>query len=217
VNIAARLCYPPLAWHIRRTVGEHAVTSAQKSARSALEPSDEALMAAYATGDRAAFSALFGRYSALVWRALRRGGIADDVARDLVQQTFLQLHRARRDFRPDKGKVRPWLMTIAYNVKRDYLRSKKRRVEVPLEAERHVGESADPGGGLDDEREARRVREAVAKLPPKLRDVIEMHWFMELPFADVADALGVSRSAAKVRAHRAYKKLKEMLADEATS
>ena len=90
-------------------------------------------------------------------------------------------------------------------------RSRKRRVEVPLEADQHAGKASDPGGGLDGEREARRVRDAVAQLPPKLRDVIEMHWFMELPFAEVAEALGVSRSAAKVRAHRAYKRLKELL------
>jgi RNA polymerase sigma factor (sigma-70 family) len=177
------------------------------------EPSDEALMRAYIAGDKAAFRALFERYSAVIFRAMRAGGLTEDVARDLMQQAFLQFHRARNDFRLD-ARLRPWLLTIAYNLKRDYLRGRKRRVELPLEPELHAGTAAGPDRDLAQVRDVARVRRAVAALPDGYREVVELHWFSELPFPEVAGILGIKLNAAKVRAHRAYKKLREILQRE---
>ena len=79
-------------------------------------------MAAYADGDHAAFRELFARNAPLLTRVVRSQVASDDECRDLVQQTFLQLHRARRDYR--KGEpLRPWLLTIAYNLCRDRWRA----------------------------------------------------------------------------------------------
>lgn len=174
--------------------------------------SDEALMAAYVEGDRQAFRQLFDRYTPIVWRAMRGGGIPDDVARDLLQQTFFQLHRARQDFRSG-ARLRPWLLTIAYNLKRDYLRGRKRRVELPIEPEQHTSTAAGPDRELFQARDVERVRRAVAALPEGYREVIELHWFTELPFPEVAEILGLKTNAVKVRAHRAYKKLRDLLGD----
>lgn len=167
-------------------------------------------MRAYVEGDKAAFRTLFDRYSQIVFRAMRSGGLTEDVARDLTQQAFLQFHRARNDFRLD-AKLRPWLLTIAYNLKRDYLRGRKRRVELPIEPELHAGTTAGPDRDLVKLRDVARVRRAVAALPEGYREVVELHWFSELPFPEVAEILGIKLNAAKVRAHRAYKKLREIL------
>ena len=92
---------------------------------------DEVLMTAYRAGDRNAFDALFARYAPRLRQMLsRRINRAEDVA-DLVQQTFLQLHRARADFR-EGAKLRPWLYTIALNLARQYFRRKGRRPETGL-------------------------------------------------------------------------------------
>ena len=88
-------------------------------------------MAAYLDGDRAAFDALFSRYAPRLRQMLgRRIARGEDVA-DVVQQTFLQLHRARKDFRVD-AKLRPWLYTIALNLSRQYFRRQGRRPETGL-------------------------------------------------------------------------------------
>ncbi len=57
----------------------------------------------------------------------------------------------------------------------------------------------------------RVVRRALEQLGPGQRDVLLLHWYEDLSFAEIGDALGISTSAAKVRAHRAYKLLRKIL------
>ena len=89
-------------------------------------PSDEELMAAYIAGDRAAFRELFQRYAPLLERAMARDLRSTEEANDLVQQTFLHLHRSRLDFEPGR-KLKPWIFTITLNLKREFFRRSKRR------------------------------------------------------------------------------------------
>jgi len=167
-------------------------------------------MAAYVGGDRAAFDALFARYAPRLRQMLaRRIARADDVS-DLVQQTFLQLHRARRDFRVD-AKLRPWLYTIALNLARQHFRRRGRRPETGLGEQ----ELPERGGAGNPERSsvALELRRALAELPAAQREVIELHWFEGLPFKEVAQVVGAGESAVKVRAHRGYAKLRGILGD----
>lgn len=166
-------------------------------------------MAAFVAGDEAAFAALFERHSGPLYGVLRRSLPSDDDARDLLQQTFLQLHRARHDFRPE-ARLRPWLYTIALNLKREFFRRRQRRPETPLDLERHREPSVEPAvqGRFEHVVEVRR---AVAALPESQRVVIELHWFEELSFAEIAETLGLGLSAVKVRAHRGYNRLREAL------
>lgn len=169
--------------------------------------SDEELMESYVAGDGHAFELLFGRYGTLVLRYMRRGYLNGADAEDLTQQVFLQFHRARFDYEPGRP-LRPWLMTIARNVKRDFLRRLQRR---PLVIDLAPGRAPveDMASRALESREA--VRRAMAKLPPTLRIVVELHWQHRLRFAQIAQKLGISTSAAKVRAHRAYRALRKSL------
>lgn len=172
-------------------------------------PSDEELMRRYVDGDEQAFSELYRRYGGPVLGLMRRGYLNRSDAEDLVQQTFLQLHRARFDFRFDSP-VRPWLMTIARNVKRDHLRRLRRRKPM-LDLDVHEPAAEDPAAARLEAREL--VRRALPRLPATMRAVVELHWLEQLPFARVAERLGISRSAAKVRAHRAYQALRRHVED----
>jgi RNA polymerase sigma factor (sigma-70 family) len=175
--------------------------------------SDEQLMAAYVAGDAAAFRAIFERYAPLLLRAMLRELYVREEANDLVQQTFLQLHRARVDFDPGQ-KLKPWVFTIAMNLKREYFRRKKRRPERSLDAETTLEPSVDALGAA--QVEARRtLARVLADLPPDQREVIELHWFDGLEFPEVAQVVGASLSAVKVRAHRGYVRLREALGDAA--
>jgi RNA polymerase sigma-70 factor (ECF subfamily) len=165
------------------------------------EASDEQLMAAYVAGDDAAFAELWRRLAPPLMRLLRWQLNRPEDARDLLQQTFLHLHRSRHDFKPG-SEFRPWLWTIALNVKRQHLRQLKRKPEVALE-ERSDG--AGHGASYVEQRELlRTVQGALANLPPDQRDVIVLHWFRGLGFNAVAQEVRASVSAVKVRAHRGY-------------
>lgn len=168
-------------------------------------------MARYVAGDADAFRVLFDRYAPRLTSLMRRQLFRPQDATDLVQQTFLQLHRARRDFRPD-SKLRPWLYTIALNLKRKYFRTHSRRPTTSLEIEPE-GEDTSPDAPAIQAETIAAVREALQTLPENQRTVIELHWFEGLPFAEVAQVVGAKTSAVKVRAHRGYKRLKEQLGD----
>jgi len=164
-------------------------------------------MLAYASGDGAAFDELFRRYHALVGRYMRRGYFTEADAQDLTQQVFLQLHRARRDYRPGM-QLRPWLMTIARNLKRDHIRRERRRPRFTALPDEPVGAAE-----RDEDRGALReaLGNALRRLPGSLRRVVEARWFEHLSHVEISRRLGISESAAKVRMHRAYRALRRIL------
>jgi len=173
------------------------------------ERTDEELMRLYVDGDHEAFRELWLRYHEALERAVLRRVGNEDVARDIVQQGFLQFHRARNDFR-DGEKVRPWLYTIALNLSRDWGRKYGRRTFVAYEDRDFVEEPDDFVVRAED---VQRVRDALETLDEKHREVIELHWFEGLSFREIADITGDGLSALKVRAHRTYEKLRKVLQD----
>lgn len=158
------------------------------------------------TGDRAAFEELFRRYAPRLLAYLRRSGLPGAAAHDAAQQVFLQLHRARADYRAG-APVRPWMFTIAANVRRDVARRAQRRPEAELE---RAPEPASPAAASTPE--DRVVRRALDRLPPEQRDVLVLHYYEGLSMGEVAEVLGATRAAVKVRAHRAYLTLRDLLA-----
>ncbi|MCC6526336.1 MAG: RNA polymerase sigma factor [Polyangiaceae bacterium] len=166
-------------------------------------------MVAYVGGDEQAFRELFLRYAPRLLAMMRRQVRGADDAAELVQQTFLQLHRARLDFQPGRA-LRPWLLTIAFNLRRQHFRRLRRRPEAPLEEE---PPASPPRDRVAAAQTRARLRAALAALPQGQREVITLHWFEELSFPEVAEVLGLGLSAVKVRAHRGYLALRELLAD----
>jgi RNA polymerase sigma factor (sigma-70 family) len=184
------------------------VSNEDQRKHDVLTPSDEALMLAYVAGDATAFRLLFDRYNVQVMRLARRRVRTDDEARDIVQLAFLHLHRARSDFRPD-AKLRPWLFTIAMNLVREHHRRRGRRPETLMEPERLPEPSrVDPALASD---VTQRVQQALSQLPAGQREVIELHWLNELPYEEVAVIVGASVAAVRVRAHRGYAALRDLL------
>ncbi len=175
------------------------------------EPTDEELMLRYQGGDRAAFRVIFERYSRRLFGLMRQRIYNPADAQELVQQTFMQFHRARADFRPG-AKVKPWLMTIALNLRRDHCRRLGNRT--PMVSLDEAPEKGAEHRDAERKDEAAQVRRAVAQLPEKMRSVVELHWFAEMSYAEISQVLGISQSAAKVRAHRAYESLRTTLGKE---
>src|SRR5438552_17726692 len=94
-------------------------------------PTDEELMSAYVAGDARAFEKLFARLAPRVHAFFRRSFRDEGVADDLLQVTFMKVHRARAQYRADL-KVGPRLFAVAARVRVDALR---RRVRLPEAAD----------------------------------------------------------------------------------
>lgn len=172
-------------------------------------PSDEALMERFCAGEAGAFEGLYQRYAApLRGYLLRMAGTAA-AADDLVQLTFISVVRSRGRFVAG-ARVRPWLYAIATNAARDQLRRRRSEaVAAPaLQTEEASVEPAVRDAGLE-----ARVRRALEALPAAQREAILLHRWEGLSFEEIAEAMGITRTAAKVRAHRGYERLRELLAD----
>ena len=170
------------------------------------------LMISYQGGDVAAFE---GLYRAVATRI--RGyllSLARDATRadDLLQETFLQVHRARRTYQPGRP-VKPWLYAIARNVFLMHRRSAVRRSRREVIADDELPEFPVPDGA--DAVEARRTLEtAVRALGSERCEALLLHHLGGLSFKEVGAVMGISEGAAKVRAHRVMAELRELLAGQ---
>lgn len=170
---------------------------------------DDELMRRFCAGDEAAFDVLYGRHADRLLAFLRRMVGQRELAEDLLQTTFLSMVRSRGRYQPGT-RVSTWLFAIAANAARDALRRGRVRFVVPLESlagREPVAETAE-----SDPPAARAVQQALGELPPDQREAVLLHKMHGLSFPEIADALGISVSAAKVRAHRGYEKLRQRLA-----
>jgi RNA polymerase sigma-70 factor (ECF subfamily) len=139
------------------------------------------------------------------------------VVEDLVQTTFLQIHRARASYRPELP-LRSWIFTIAAAVRSDELRRRYRRLAQASGAELEHAISEEPATaasrwleGIDRSVKAEDVRAALDRLPESLRVVVHLHCYQELTFEQIAEMLSTTPGAVRTRASRAYERLREEL------
>ncbi len=174
---------------------------------------EEALMQAYVEGDASAFRRLFSTLAPSLHAFFARSVKDRAVAADLTQTTFLKLHAARDRWRRGEP-LRPWVFTIAGRVRLDWLRRQGRAAEEPLDGDEGEPDRAvDPAGAILGRERAERVRAALDVLSEPQRVVVHLHRFEGLSFAEIGRVLGIAEGAAKLRAFRAYRRLRELLAD----
>ena len=173
-------------------------------------------MARYAAGDQVAFMRLFALLAPRI-RAFFLRSFSDDasVAEDLTQTTFLKLHRARASYRPDLP-LKSWVFTIAAGVRRDELRRRYRLPPHVSEAELEQAEarlSEEPASSqrIDEASRNDAVRNAMKHLPESQRVVVHLHRYEELTFEQIGVVLGTTSGSVRVRASRAYERLREEL------
>jgi len=137
-----------------------------------------------------------------------RQGVSYSEGEDLVQETYLRLWNYRDRYEP-AAKLSTFLFTIARQVRIDALRRETRRGirEEAWERERAEAVERPTMVGSD-------VRWAVRRLPEAMQEVIELGVMQDLPYAEVADILGIPVGTVKSRMFNALKRLKEIFDDE---
>lgn len=135
-----------------------------------------------------------------------RQGVSFSEGEDLVQETYLRLWKYRREYKRT-AKLSTFLFFIARQVRLDALRRETRRGRrEEAWGEGMPASAPPPEPGVEGD-----VRWAVSRLSPPLRDVVELGVFQDLPYAEVAAALGIPVGTVKSRMSNALKKLKEIM------
>lgn len=176
------------------------------------------LMVGAQAGDKRSYAELLARCEPLIRRAARRAGAHGDLVEDIVQETLITLHHARRTYDPTRS-FSAWLSVIARRRAIDALRRSGRRgrreVHAPFDYERYADPAADPTSGWRDAAAAKDLTRAVAALSPAQREVVERLALEGQSLSEAAAATGKTKGALKVNFHRALAALRQRLSDGA--
>ncbi|WP_267223404.1 RNA polymerase sigma factor [Dyella silvae] len=167
-------------------------------------------MAAAQDGDRRAYERVLAASVSLIRSVARRQGVALDLLDDVVQETLLTLHRVRHTYDPSRS-YDAWLAALAARRAIDALRSQGRRGHREVHDERAFDlhpDADDATAAAEREQEARRLREAIASLPPGQREAVEQLGLKERSLAEASAETGRQTGALKVNLHRAMKALR---------
>ncbi len=195
--------------------------NAQRQFEAKTQPvTDEELLLDYRqSGDRELYAQLVYRYERELFSYLRRYMGNAEMAEDVFQTAFLQVH-LKCDLFEAGRRFRPWLYTIATNAAIDAKRRNKRHKTVSLDTPREqdsedVGrlvnllESSDPNpseSALSAER-AQRVRETLNRLPASMSTLIHLVYYQGLKYREAAEVLDIPVGTVKSRIHSAIAKL----------
>ena len=174
------------------------------------------LVASAREGDRAAFDELVRRTYVDTYTLAMRLTANEEDARDVVQESYLRAWKGIKRFRGD-AQFSTWLYRITANAAATLVQKRRRRraesldtVDEPIDTsiEGQPEAAAESAIGLED------LARAVAALPPKLRSIVVLKDVYGLSHEAIAEDLGISVAAAKVRLHRGRKRLRDVLFEE---
>jgi RNA polymerase sigma-70 factor, ECF subfamily len=164
------------------------------------------LMARLQQGDADACKELLDSIGPALTYFLRRRVADAQELEDVYQEVFMAIFEARHTYEPGRP-FEPWAFAIARNIAADYSRGRWRRAHW----EELVADPADHAGAISNEA-APELSSVLAELPPDQREAFSMLKLDGLSVEAAATRAGVSIGALKVRAHRAYKSLKSLIA-----
>ena len=177
---------------------------------------DEELLRDHLRGRADRFELLVRRHGQELYHFLLRFTGSASSAEDIVQEAFLQVHLSAASF-DQQRRFKPWLFTIAANKARDFLRSRARRPEVPLDAHVSAGDSDDgqrflellaspgaaPSDSLEEAEQRQMVQRLVAGMPEHVREVLVLSYYHRFPYRDIAEIVGIPLGTVKSRLHAA--------------
>lgn len=186
------------------------------SADRAKPPADDwpaALRLVAEQRDRDAFGRLFAHFAPRVKSYLARTGSTDELAEELAQEALVAVWRKAALFDPAQAAVSTWIFTIARNLRVDAAR--RHRLDTAgdecFEFDALACDDASAGEQLDATRLARRVHDAMGRLPPEQAQVLRLSFFDDEPHARIAAELGIPLGTVKSRMRLAVAHLRRML------
>ena len=163
--------------------------------------------------DPHAMTVLYDRYGRLTYSIILRIVRNEGTAEDLVQETFLRVWNRIPAFNPQKGALGPWILTVARNRAIDYLRSVEGRSgETAFELDLLEHPSMFAQSGLLTLDRQKILRDAVERLTPNQRIVIELAYYEGLSQTEMAERLKQPLGTVKTWIRRGLERLKGCLA-----
>jgi RNA polymerase sigma-70 factor (ECF subfamily) len=167
-------------------------------------------------GDVDHYALLVNRYKNMAYNvAFRMLGNAD-TAEDMAQEAFIAAYNALGNFRFD-SRFSSWLFRVVVNKCRDHFRTRRETVPVEEICDYVAGPNPSPEKAASSHQTENAIQDALSRLPPEYREVIILKHIEGRDYQEIAETLGVSVAALKVRAHRGRDMLKKLLTSRGVS
>lgn len=163
---------------------------------------DDQLVAAYVNGDNEAFDTLLNRHQANIYSYILRLVKDEELANDFLQETFMKVIMTLKQGKYScDGRFASWLGRIAHNLVFDHFRQEKGAAVVSTDEDACLLNRRDLSEGtvedaIIDEQILSDVQRLVCMLPEDQRTVVEMRYYQDLSFKEIADRTGVSINTA---------------------
>ncbi len=165
------------------------------------------------SGDRGAFDILYKEYVTPVYRYVYIRMRSKEDTEEVVQETFLKAFQALPRYEHSKETMLPYLFTIARNLLINHRKKKRPDAMLPEEMDRQGGDGDTMKGSIERE-EREELQKAMEVLSLLEREVIELRFFGELTYAEIALQLGKREDAIRQHVTRALKKMRENMQDK---
>jgi RNA polymerase sigma-70 factor (ECF subfamily) len=159
--------------------------------------------------DRAAFAELFDHFAPRLKGFMMRSGVGSGQAEEIVQEVMLTVWRKAEQFDPNRAQVSTWIYQIARNRKIDVIRKENR--PVPEELAEDPANEPDAGQILAVEQEASQLRQALSRLKPDQREMIERAYMGDLSHQQISAQTGVPLGTIKSRIRLGLERLRHEL------
>jgi RNA polymerase sigma-70 factor (ECF subfamily) len=162
-------------------------------------------------GDAEAFTTLYDRHSHAAFSLAYRVMGERQAAEDLVQDTFLKLWRSATSYRPERGSVRTWLLSIVRNGGIDQIRSQasRRRTQETFEASAPRSQPSEAFAETLRNSQRNQVREALDTLPPEQLKILELAYFSGYTHVQISELVDVPLGTMKGRMRLGLKKMRD--------
>jgi RNA polymerase sigma-70 factor (ECF subfamily) len=172
---------------------------------------DEELISLVEQGDAEAFAMLYDRHSRPAYSLAYRMMGEKQAAEDLLQDALLKVWRAAASYRPERGSVRTWILSIVHNRGIDQLRSlaSRRRTQERVEASAPRVQPSEAFTQAWRNTQREQVREALGTLPAEQLKILELAYFSGYTHVEISELLGVPLGTVKGRMRLGLKKVKD--------
>jgi len=163
-------------------------------------------------GDLDKMALLFQRYHRALYGFVYHMTGRQEQSEDMVQDVFYRLLKSRHTF-TGEGEFKTWMYHVARNIIKDHYRKDKNAAhhfDAEGFAEKLPGTGTQADEAMQKKMELKQLQQAINALDEQSREVLVLSRYQEMKYADIAQILGISEGAVKVRIHRAINQLKSL-------
>ena len=186
--------------------------SAPQASPQALEMND-LLVRVATTGDREAFSRLYGFFGPRVKGYMMRIGATAEEAEDLAQDAMLKVWRKAKLFDPNKASASTWIFTIARNLRIDALRRASKPTLSSDEPALMPDEEPQADAVVERRERDQKIRSAFTTLSEQQHEVVRLHFIEDESHSTIAEKLGLPLGTVKSRLRLAFGKIRKELGE----